>query len=187
MGCHALLQGIFPIQRSNLGLLHYRPILYRLSHRVCVWTRAKEQFGDLKCLWASGWTYLIIPWMTFTFKWQPLLLLLLIMAGSTLGPSAQGWVLPRKMYQYLVLFELLCAGWWLQVCLACVQRLDVCLTFCVCKCFVWLSYFNSYENSFEVAAAVPILQMRRLKKHGELKWLIQGRVFTQCEDWVVRI
>ena len=34
-GCHFLLQGIFPTQGSNLGLLHCREILYlyRLSHR----------------------------------------------------------------------------------------------------------------------------------------------------------
>ena len=32
MGCHALLQGIFPTQGSNPGLLHCGQILYRLSH-----------------------------------------------------------------------------------------------------------------------------------------------------------
>ena len=31
MACHSLLQGIFPIQGSNLGLLHCRQILYHLS------------------------------------------------------------------------------------------------------------------------------------------------------------
>ena len=30
---HALLQGIFPIQGSNLGLPHYRHILFHLSHQ----------------------------------------------------------------------------------------------------------------------------------------------------------
>ena len=33
VGCHALLQGIFPTQGSNPGLLHYRWILYHLSHQ----------------------------------------------------------------------------------------------------------------------------------------------------------
>ena len=33
VGCHALLQGIFPTQGSNPGLLHSRRILYRLSHQ----------------------------------------------------------------------------------------------------------------------------------------------------------
>ena len=33
LGCHAYLQGIFPTQESNPGLLHYRRILYLLSHQ----------------------------------------------------------------------------------------------------------------------------------------------------------
>ena len=33
VGCHALLQGIFPSQGSNPGLPHFRQILYRLSHQ----------------------------------------------------------------------------------------------------------------------------------------------------------
>ena len=32
VGCHFLLQGIFPAQGSNTGLLHCRHILYHLSH-----------------------------------------------------------------------------------------------------------------------------------------------------------
>ena len=32
-GCHALLQGIFPIQGSNAGLPHCRWVLYHLSHQ----------------------------------------------------------------------------------------------------------------------------------------------------------
>ena len=33
MGCHALLQGIFPTQESNPGLQHCRWILYHLSYQ----------------------------------------------------------------------------------------------------------------------------------------------------------
>ena len=33
VGCHALLQGIFPTQWLNPGLPHYRQILYHLSHQ----------------------------------------------------------------------------------------------------------------------------------------------------------
>ena len=33
VGIHSLLQGIFPTQGSNLGLLHCRQILYHLSHQ----------------------------------------------------------------------------------------------------------------------------------------------------------
>ena len=32
-GCHFLLQGIFPTQGSNPGLLHCRQTLYHLSHK----------------------------------------------------------------------------------------------------------------------------------------------------------
>jgi len=33
VGCHALLQEIFPTQGLNPGLLHYRRILYQLSYQ----------------------------------------------------------------------------------------------------------------------------------------------------------
>ena len=33
LGYHSLPQGIFLTQGSNLGLLHYRQILYHLSHQ----------------------------------------------------------------------------------------------------------------------------------------------------------
>ena len=33
VGCHSFLQGIFPAQGSNPGLLHCRQILYFLSHQ----------------------------------------------------------------------------------------------------------------------------------------------------------
>ena len=33
VGCHSLLQGIFPTQGSNPDLLHFRQILYHLSHQ----------------------------------------------------------------------------------------------------------------------------------------------------------
>ena len=36
VGCHALLQGIFPTQGSNLDLPHYRQILYCLSYQGIV-------------------------------------------------------------------------------------------------------------------------------------------------------
>ena len=38
VGCHFLLQGIFLSQGSNLGLLHYRQILYHLSHQGSPYT-----------------------------------------------------------------------------------------------------------------------------------------------------
>ena len=46
MDCHSLLQGIFPTQGSNLGLLHCREILYHLSHETASNTpRASHSVG----------------------------------------------------------------------------------------------------------------------------------------------
>ena len=43
VGCHALLQGIFPMQGSNPDLPHCRQILYLLSHQgspITLWSDA---------------------------------------------------------------------------------------------------------------------------------------------------
>ena len=37
MGCHTLIQGIFPTQRSDPGLPHCRQILYQLGHQGSPW------------------------------------------------------------------------------------------------------------------------------------------------------
>ena len=46
MGCHALLQGIFPTQGSNPGLPHCRWILYLLSHQGSPYPPANA--GDIR-------------------------------------------------------------------------------------------------------------------------------------------
>src|SRR5574339_221269 len=38
VGSLSLLQGIFPTQRSNPGLMHCRQILYQLSHKTAVFS-----------------------------------------------------------------------------------------------------------------------------------------------------
>ena len=63
MGCHSLLWGIFPTQRLNLGHLHCRQMLYRLSHqgskhkeRILKAAREKQQVtykGNPICLTAD--------------------------------------------------------------------------------------------------------------------------------------
>ena len=63
---HSLLQGIFPTQRSNPGLPHYRWILSQLSHkgspRILEWvvypfsrasSRPRNQTG-VSCMYAGG-------------------------------------------------------------------------------------------------------------------------------------
>ena len=48
---HSLLQGIFPTQGSNPGLLHCRQILYQLSHQgnPFTFTYGIEFFGNFLC------------------------------------------------------------------------------------------------------------------------------------------
>ena len=50
VGCHSLLQGIFPTQGLNLGLLYCRRILYQLSHQgsPCVMRLNKVLLWELK-------------------------------------------------------------------------------------------------------------------------------------------
>ena len=53
VGCHALLQEIFPTQGSNTGLLHGRHILYHLSHQ-CSLTFRKEKV--IKNQWRGSYS-----------------------------------------------------------------------------------------------------------------------------------
>ena len=57
LGCHALLQGIFPTQGSNSGLLHFRQILYNLNHpgspRMLEWVAYPFSRGSS---WPRNWT-----------------------------------------------------------------------------------------------------------------------------------
>ena len=48
VGCHALLQGIFPTQGLNPGLLYWRQILYCLSHQRSPWEPYKWYVWTLK-------------------------------------------------------------------------------------------------------------------------------------------
>ena len=52
VGCHSLLQGIFPTQGSNLGLRHCRRILYQLSHLGSPWILEWEAYAFSR---ASSW------------------------------------------------------------------------------------------------------------------------------------
>ena len=45
MGCHFLLQGIFPTQESNLRLLYCRLILYQLSYKGSLLKSLNESKG----------------------------------------------------------------------------------------------------------------------------------------------
>ena len=66
VGSHSLLQGIFPTQGLNPGLLHCRHILYHLSHqgspRVCLATSKPSLWWDgrVSRVWHGGNTWSLI-------------------------------------------------------------------------------------------------------------------------------
>ena len=50
VGCHALLWAIFPTQGLNLGILHFKQILYHLSHQGKYWVGQKVHLGfPIRC------------------------------------------------------------------------------------------------------------------------------------------
>ena len=55
VGCHALLQGIFPTQGSNPGLPHCRWILYHLSHQGSSTTLMVLQVNSHLSLQIRAW------------------------------------------------------------------------------------------------------------------------------------
>ena len=61
-GCHALLQGIFPIQGSNPGLPHWRRILYCLSHQ---WSPGSTDNNLVNILPEFPGIFVIWPCSTF--------------------------------------------------------------------------------------------------------------------------
>ena len=65
VGSHSLLQGIFPTQGSNLGLLHCWQILYHLSYEGSPgsqysWVLMRALF--LACKWANGFNHVFMLW-----------------------------------------------------------------------------------------------------------------------------
>ena len=65
VGCHSLLQGIFPTQGSNLGLLHCRQILYHLSHQGSPKTSLKVLAGLHSFLEAPGENPSLFQFLSF--------------------------------------------------------------------------------------------------------------------------
>ena len=46
VGFQLLLQGLFPTQGSNMGLLHYRQTLHLLSHQLYLWDVSSEPHAN---------------------------------------------------------------------------------------------------------------------------------------------
>ena len=111
MGCHSLLQGYFPTQRSNPGLPHCRWILYHLSStwevvpagRYLVWGDTSLQFWFAFLYW---WVMLSIfscvYWPSVCYLWRNVCLgSLPILIGSFC------WFWTAYIFQRLILCQLL--------------------------------------------------------------------------------
>ena len=69
VGCHALLQGIFPTQGLNPGLLHCRWILYCLSHQRSPKEATRRAY--LRC-WYFSWKswFQLVNLPAWHFPWS---------------------------------------------------------------------------------------------------------------------
>ena len=62
VGSHSLLQGNFPTQGSNLGLLHGRQFLYHLSECSREWQWEDKIFSIKKCSLLYGFAWCFWTW-----------------------------------------------------------------------------------------------------------------------------
>ena len=60
----SLLQGLFPTQELNQGLLHCRQILYQLSYQGSPKTYYRASVINTVWYWSGGPTYRLIEWNT---------------------------------------------------------------------------------------------------------------------------
>ena len=84
VGFHALLQGIFPTEGLNLGLLHCSQILYHLSHQ------GSPNIPIFGCIFTHCVQLFVIPYtaacqvsLSFTISWS----LLKLMSTESVMPS----------------------------------------------------------------------------------------------------
>ena len=87
VGCHLLLQGIFPTQGSNPGLPHYRQTLYPLSHQGSPITNLDSIFK--------------IRDITLPTK----VCLVKAMVFPVVRCGCESWIIKKAEYQRIVAFE----------------------------------------------------------------------------------
>ena len=135
VGCHALLQGIFPTQGSNPGLLHFRWILYYLSHQgsprtlewvTCPFSRRSSRpknltgvsciAGDFFTSWATREAHISI----ISYHWILSLVLqsvhlcfqLLKQIKSSINMTVLPYAFHSHAYYFFLLFN--CIGYYFQ-------------------------------------------------------------------------
>ena len=81
VGCHFLLEGIFPTQGSNPGFPHYRQTLYRLSHREVQDWKGKHKVTLCVCVCVC-----VCVWSRFSGVW-----LLILWTVAHQDPLSRGF------------------------------------------------------------------------------------------------
>ena len=77
MGCHFLLQGIFPTQGSNLGFLHCRQTFYPLSHQgsyIYTYIYAFLDFLPILVTTRASSHHWVVPWENSEYSLEGLML-----------------------------------------------------------------------------------------------------------------
>ena len=99
VGCHVLLQGIFPTQGSNPGLLHHRLILYHLSRQgspFCSPTYSKMQKARLVPFLPQLCNQLFLLWTPFSFFLKKKIIIYFGCSGSSLLCVGFLWLRPGR-------------------------------------------------------------------------------------------
>ena len=167
VGCQALLQGIFPTQGSNPGLLHCRRILYCLSHQ------GSPSWADCKSkkllFWNVIFSYSVqqqvtISWLDFGLPWKVDFIQLTsddqlsIWTKKKLQNTSQSQTGTKK--------KVLVTVWW-----------SACLTDCTCDGFagVWILAKPSHLRS-------ALSRWMRCTEHRSRRWATErARLFSpQC-------
>ena len=154
VGCHALLQGIFPTQGSNPGLPHYRRILFQLSHqgspRILEWVAIPFSSGSS---WLRNWTGVSCIAGGFFTSWAtreaPLLTWFILISFSSFFSVLS--------FMYLYLFSTFL---FLSYCFQCDHFLALffiisqllLLIFFLISCFLWIFCLISASSAYHIVS-----------------------------------
>ena len=106
VGCHSLLQGILPAQGLSVGLLHYRWILYHLSHQEAQTSIQFRSVQSLSHVRLFAWTAACQASLSITNSWR---LLKLMSIESVMPPNhlilCRPFLLPPSIFPSIRVFS----------------------------------------------------------------------------------
>ena len=124
VSCHFILQGIFPTQGSNPGLLHWQTVYHRATRETCVylwriflhWPESSTWVGQSSFNFCSVWNFCQALVLFFLYKknltWKEKPGLSSVSDSTGLHPRAQEPVFPRGPFGSTLLMALPPAPRW---------------------------------------------------------------------------